>query len=142
MIRDMQLRNFSPGTQRGYLRAVAGLAQYYYRSPDTIGPEEIQDYVVYLLRVRGLESLPQHPQQIYQRPPPIFESPPTAAETMEGNYETHDQKKKHYTLEKSSCDHVFCNEGLRIKRRSMLTKQGNKIGQTTPQQEWKATKEY
>jgi len=54
MIRDMQLRNFSPGTQRGYLRAVAGLAQYYHRSPDTIGPEEIQDYVVYLLSERKL----------------------------------------------------------------------------------------
>ena len=54
MIRDMQSRNFSPGTQRGYLRAVAGLAQYYHRSPDTIGPEEIQDYIVHLLSERKL----------------------------------------------------------------------------------------
>lgn len=52
MIRNMQLRNFSPGTQRGYLRAVAGLAQYYHRSPDRISTEEIQDYVVYLLSER------------------------------------------------------------------------------------------
>jgi integrase/recombinase XerD len=54
MIRDMQLRNFSPTTLRGYLRAVAELAQYYHRSPDTIGPEEIQDYIVYLLSKRKL----------------------------------------------------------------------------------------
>ena len=54
MIRDMQLRNFSPGTQRGYLRAVAGLAQYYHRSPDTLGLEEIQDYIVHLLSERKL----------------------------------------------------------------------------------------
>jgi len=54
MIRDMKLRNFSPGTQRGYIRAVAGLAQYYHRSPDSIGPEEIQDYIVYLLSERKL----------------------------------------------------------------------------------------
>jgi integrase/recombinase XerD len=54
MIRDMQLRNFSPDTQRGYLRAVAGLAEYYHRSPDSIGPKEIQDYVVYLLSERKL----------------------------------------------------------------------------------------
>ena len=54
MIRDMQLRNFSPGTQRGYLRAVAGLAQYYRRSPDTIEPEEIQNYIIYLLSERKL----------------------------------------------------------------------------------------
>jgi len=54
MIRDMELRNFSPGTQRAYLRAVADLAKYYHRSPDTIKPEEIQDYVVYLLSERKL----------------------------------------------------------------------------------------
>ena len=52
MIRDMELRNFSPTTQRGYLRAVTGLAEYYHRSPDRIGTEEIQDYVVYLLSER------------------------------------------------------------------------------------------
>ena len=54
MIRDMQSRNFSPITQRGYLRAVAGLAKYYHRTPDTIGSEEIQDYVVHLLSERKL----------------------------------------------------------------------------------------
>jgi site-specific recombinase XerD len=30
------------------------LAAYYHRSPDRIGPEEIQDYVVHLLSERGL----------------------------------------------------------------------------------------
>ena len=48
MIRDMKSRNFSPGTQRAYLRAVAGLADYYHRSPDRINAEEIQDYIVHL----------------------------------------------------------------------------------------------
>ena len=52
MIRDMELRNFSPTTQRGYLRAVTGLAEYYHRSPDRISTEEIRDYVVYLLSER------------------------------------------------------------------------------------------
>jgi len=50
----MQSRNFSPGTQRAYLRAVAGLVKYYHRSPNTIKPEEIQDYVVHLLSERKL----------------------------------------------------------------------------------------
>lgn len=54
MIRDMELRNFSPTTQRGYLRAVAGLAEYYHRPPDTISVKEIQDYIVYLLSERKL----------------------------------------------------------------------------------------
>jgi integrase/recombinase XerD len=48
MIRDMQSQNFSPGTQRAYLRAVVGLADYYHRSPDRINAEEIQDYIVHL----------------------------------------------------------------------------------------------
>jgi integrase/recombinase XerD len=54
MIRQMQLRNFSPGTQRAYLRAVTGLVEYYNRSPDKISTEEIQDYVVHLLSERQL----------------------------------------------------------------------------------------
>lgn len=54
MLRDMQLRNFSPETQRGYLNSVAGLAKYYHRSPDLISPVEIQDYVLYLLNERKL----------------------------------------------------------------------------------------
>ena len=54
MIREMQLRNFSPTTQRGYLRAVAGLAEYYHRSPDKINTEEIQDYIVHILSERKL----------------------------------------------------------------------------------------
>jgi len=54
MVRDMQLRNFSLTTQRGYLRTVAGLAKYYHRSPDRVSTEEIQDYIVYLLSERKL----------------------------------------------------------------------------------------
>lgn len=54
MIREMQLRNFSSGTQRAYLRAVAGLAEYCHRSPDRIRTEEIQDYIVHLLSERKL----------------------------------------------------------------------------------------
>jgi site-specific recombinase XerD len=54
MIRDMQLHNLSPNTQRGYINAVVGLTKHYRRSPDQIGPEEIQDYIIFLLNVRKL----------------------------------------------------------------------------------------
>ena len=54
MIREMQLRNFSPGTQRGYLTSVSGLAKHYRRSPNTLSPEEMQDYIIYLLNVRKI----------------------------------------------------------------------------------------
>ena len=54
MIRDMQVRNFSPETQRSYINSVSGLAKHYRRSPDIIRPEEIQDYIVHLLNVRKI----------------------------------------------------------------------------------------
>jgi len=52
MIREMQLRRFAPGTQDGYVRAVAGLAQYYHRSPDQITAEEVKDYLLHLMNDR------------------------------------------------------------------------------------------
>jgi len=45
----MQLRNFSPQTQQGYVLAVAGLAKHYHQSPDTISPKQIEDYIIHLL---------------------------------------------------------------------------------------------
>lgn len=54
MIRDMQLRNFAPGTQRSYITAVAGLVRHYRQSPETISPEQIQDYVLHLLTERKI----------------------------------------------------------------------------------------
>ena len=54
MIRDMQLRSLAAGTQRCYLAAVTGLAGYYRQSPDTLRPEQIQDYILYLLKDRKL----------------------------------------------------------------------------------------
>lgn len=52
MIRDMQLRNFSPKTQQGYLTSVTGLAKYYHQSPEAISPKQIEDYIVHLLNER------------------------------------------------------------------------------------------
>lgn len=49
MIRDMQLQNFTAATQRSYLNAVSGLAQYHHCSPDKITPAQIEDYIIHLL---------------------------------------------------------------------------------------------
>jgi len=48
MIKEMQLREFSPRTQESYLSAVEGLARHYSRSPEKICQEEIEDYLLYL----------------------------------------------------------------------------------------------
>ena len=53
MIRAMELKNLSSHTQRAYLAAVAGLARYYQKSPDTINKEMIEDYLLYLKDQKG-----------------------------------------------------------------------------------------
>lgn len=54
MLEDMKLRNYSPGTQERYLRAVAGLAKHFGRSPDQISPEQVRGYLLYLVQERGI----------------------------------------------------------------------------------------
>jgi site-specific recombinase XerD len=48
MIEDMQLRNFSPQTQRTYVHHIAGLAQFYQTSPEHLDLEDLRQYQVYL----------------------------------------------------------------------------------------------
>lgn len=52
MIGDMEIRNLAPSTQDCYVRQVAGFARYFDKSPDLLGPEEVRDYQLYLLRDR------------------------------------------------------------------------------------------
>ena len=52
MTDDMVVRRMSERTQEAYLAAVAALARYYRRSPDQITDEEVQAYLLYLIRDR------------------------------------------------------------------------------------------
>jgi site-specific recombinase XerD len=54
MIDDMTLRGMAAKTRNGYVRAVAGLAAYYDRSPDRITDREVQAYLLHLMRERKL----------------------------------------------------------------------------------------
>jgi site-specific recombinase XerD len=54
MIDSMTLRGMAAKTQAGYVRVVAGLATYYGRSPDRISDEEVQAYLLHLIRERKL----------------------------------------------------------------------------------------
>jgi site-specific recombinase XerD len=53
MIRAMELRGLSHHTKRGYLRAVKGLAAHYHKSPDTLGKEMVEDYLLCLRNDKG-----------------------------------------------------------------------------------------
>lgn len=48
-IDDLRLKNFSPGTIRVYVHAVAKFAQHFGRSPDTLTREEVRAYLVQLI---------------------------------------------------------------------------------------------
>ncbi len=49
MREDMQIRNFAPSTQKGYLWRVGQFARHFGRSPDQLGLEEVRQYQVHLV---------------------------------------------------------------------------------------------
>ena len=48
MVREMDLRNFSPRTVESYVDQVKGLAKYYMRAPDQLSDDEVQRYLLHL----------------------------------------------------------------------------------------------
>ena len=48
MVEDMTIRNLSPATQRSYVHAVSKFSQYFCRSPDRLGLEDVRAYQVHL----------------------------------------------------------------------------------------------
>lgn len=54
MIEDMKVRNLAPLTQQTYVLQVSMFARHFGRSPETLGPEEIRTYQVYLATEKGL----------------------------------------------------------------------------------------
>jgi integrase/recombinase XerD len=56
MIEDMRVRNLSPNTQQLYVDRVAKFAQYFGKSPELLGPEDVRTYQVYLIHQKGASS--------------------------------------------------------------------------------------
>lgn len=54
MIRELQLHRKSPKTVTAYVRAVADLAAHFGRSPETLGVEQIRDFLHHLIVERKL----------------------------------------------------------------------------------------
>jgi site-specific recombinase XerD len=54
MLEDMQVRNLAENTQDSYIRQVSLFARHFKKSPDTLGPEEIRTYQVYLTNKKKL----------------------------------------------------------------------------------------
>ena len=54
MLEELQRRNYSESTIRGYLQAVQQFAVHFGRSPDKLGPDDLRSYQAYLLTERKL----------------------------------------------------------------------------------------
>ena len=54
MMREMPLHRLAPSTQTLYAKAMTDLANYYWRSPDQLTPDDIRTYLHYLLEERKL----------------------------------------------------------------------------------------
>jgi len=56
MLEELQRRNYSQTTVKGYLKIVESFAKYFHRSPDQLGPEQIRAYQAYLFTGRKLNA--------------------------------------------------------------------------------------
>jgi integrase/recombinase XerD len=56
MLEELQRRNYSQSTVKGYLKIVEAFANYFHRSPDQLGPEQIRAYQVYLFKEKKLNA--------------------------------------------------------------------------------------
>jgi site-specific recombinase XerD len=56
MLAELQLRGITLRTQTAYLREIAKLENYFNRSPEELGEEEVKEDLVHMLEDRGLSS--------------------------------------------------------------------------------------
>jgi hypothetical protein len=54
MLEELQRRNFSPETNRGYIHTVRDFAAYFHKPPDQLGAEAVREFQLHLLRDQKL----------------------------------------------------------------------------------------
>jgi integrase/recombinase XerD len=57
MLEELQLRNYSPHTQRAYIRCVADFAKHF-NAPPELGPEHIREYQMLPIQQKKLSWSP------------------------------------------------------------------------------------
>ncbi len=50
MLDELQLRNLSACTTRAYVGAVERFSEYFHKSPEKLGPEQVREYLLHLIR--------------------------------------------------------------------------------------------
>jgi hypothetical protein len=54
VLAELQRRNYSPATARAYILAIKQFAEYFGKSPERLGGDEIRRFELYLLREKKL----------------------------------------------------------------------------------------
>ena len=56
MLEDLQIRNYSPNTVAAYIRRVADFAKHFGKSPELLGPDQIREYQLHLIKEKGVSK--------------------------------------------------------------------------------------
>ena len=56
MLDELQRRNYAQSTAEAYIHALKEFASYYHRPPDQLGPKEVSQFQLHLLRDRQVVS--------------------------------------------------------------------------------------
>ena len=60
MLEDLQVRNYAPTTVAAYIRNVAEFAKHFGKSPELLGPEQIREYQLHLIKEKGCRRRPTY----------------------------------------------------------------------------------
>ena len=60
MLEDLQIRNYSPNTVAAYIRRLPEFAKHFGKSPELLGPEEIREYQLYLIKKKESRYRPTY----------------------------------------------------------------------------------
>ncbi len=63
MLDDLHIRNYAPTTVAAYVRGVAEFSKHFGKSPEQLGPEQIRDYQLFLVKEKGV-SWPTYIQAV------------------------------------------------------------------------------
>ena len=61
VLEELERRNYSKATAHAYVGAIRRFAEYFHRSPDQLGPEQIREYQLFLIKEKGI-ALPTYIQ--------------------------------------------------------------------------------
>jgi integrase/recombinase XerD len=116
--RDLELKGFSSKTQQAYLRHVVAFSQYFAKSPELLGTEEIKDYLHYIITERKLSK--SYVNQVYSGLKFLYTITLNKAWEMESIPRVKKEKKLPQVLSQTEVKDIL--ESIRnLKHRAILT---------------------